>query len=48
MTDAFVEKLEDYLGVSATKLSILDEWERTAPADTHDSLIEFLDMVRAQ
>ncbi|KAF7670922.1 hypothetical protein GT037_011050 [Alternaria burnsii] len=44
MTDAFVRKLEEYLGITTTKLSVLKEWEKTAPAGTNSSLIDYLDM----
>jgi len=45
MTDAFVQKLEEHLGVTATKISVLEEWKQTAPTDIRDSLIDYLGMV---
>lgn len=44
MTDAFVQKLEEHLGVTATKISVLEEWKQTAPTDIRDSLIDYLGM----
>ncbi len=31
MTEAFLEALETYLGVTHTKISLAEEWKRTGP-----------------
>ncbi len=38
MTEAFLEALEAYLGVTHTKISIEEEWKRTGPESLRDEL----------
>ena len=47
MNEGFLWALENDLGIEHTKMSLKDEWSRTAPEDLRDiSLDDFLDEVR--
>jgi hypothetical protein len=43
MTEEFLVALESYLGIECTRVSLIELWSQTAPADIRDQpLADFL------